>query len=72
MAAPAASGNRHQGVGISRLDIPGRSIHESIAQSDFAPLAGAALAAHKLRERFGIAPHMAELVARLAGLGGRP
>ncbi len=69
--APAGSGNRRQNVGIDRLDISVRSTHESITQCDFAPLAGPALAARLIAARYGITPHLAALVARLAGLGGK-
>jgi hypothetical protein len=72
MAAPAARGNRHLDVMPDRRDISVRSTHESITQRDFDPLTGATLAARLIGARYGIAPHLAELVALLAGLGGRP
>jgi hypothetical protein len=70
--ATTATVDRSQGVEINGLDIPRRIINEPMGQSDFAPLVGAALAAHQLRERHGIAPHLAEVVARLAAMSSAP
>jgi hypothetical protein len=62
--APAAAGNRRQNVGFGGLDVPRNTPSEIIPQQD--------LAARVVAVRFGIAPHLAALVAHLAGLGGRP
>jgi hypothetical protein len=60
--APAAAGNRCQGVSVSRLDTARLTQCDIAAQYD--------LTAHIVAVRYGLAPHIATLIASLAGLGG--
>jgi hypothetical protein len=62
--APAAAGNRRHDVRFGGLDIPRNTPSDIAPQQD--------LAARIVAARYGLAPHLAELVVHLAGLGGRP
>ena len=64
--APAESGNRHPDLKrIGRLYVPAHSISETATPrvADFA--------AHLIAARYHLPPHIASLVASLAGIGQR-
>ncbi len=60
--APAAAGNRCQGVSVGSLDISTPNTSDIAAQQDN-------LAASIVAVRFALPVHIAQLVCRLAGLG---
>jgi hypothetical protein len=68
----AAAVNRPQGVVLPGVDASPYTPSDSSRQCDFGPVTGAALAAHLVAARYGVAPHLAALIASLAGLGGMP
>jgi hypothetical protein len=69
--AAAGSGDRRQGCRLRGHDIERSTISDSATQLDCDLLGGAAFAPHVLQVRFGVAPHLAPVLAALAGLGER-